>query len=128
MGVGGEERLQERVGGRRGRELLEAAGERGEDVGAGERACPVDAGGRQVAYGEEEWRRRGVVLLSRVGVGGGHWCRASSLEAGRGGWRTRGYRVQITFRGTLMARNCFSRLVLGLFTNYQGLKKIVTNC
>ena len=69
VGVGGEERLQERVGGRRGRELLEAAGERGEDVGAGERACPVDAGERQVAYGEEQWRRRGVVLLSRVGVG-----------------------------------------------------------
>ena len=95
VGVDGEERLQERVRGGRGRELLEAAGERGEDVGGGERARPVDAGERDVAYGEEEWRRGGVVL-GRVGVGGGHWC--GGARAGRGGWRTRGYRVQITFR------------------------------
>lgn len=75
MGVHGEERLQERVRGGRGRELLEAAGDRGEDVGGGERAWPVDAGEGDVAYGEEEWRRRGVVLR-RVGGGGGHWCGA----------------------------------------------------
>ena len=94
--MGGEERLQERVGGRRGRELLEAAGERGQDVGAGERARPVDAGERQVAYGEEERRRRGVVL-SRVGVGGGHWRRASSLQADGGD--VTGF--QITLRGSM---------------------------
>jgi hypothetical protein len=93
VGVGGEERLQERVGGRRGRELLEAAGERGEDVGAGdgERACSGDAREGQVAYGEEEWRPRGGVVLSRVGAGGGHWCVWCFEADGRP--QTRGYRV-----------------------------------
>ncbi|TVU48215.1 hypothetical protein EJB05_07844, partial [Eragrostis curvula] len=72
VGVGVEQRLQERVGGRRGRELFEAAGERCE-VGGGESTRPVDAGEWEVAHGEKEGRRRGVGLR-RFGVVGGHWC------------------------------------------------------
>ena len=66
-----EKRLQERVGGRRGSELVEAAGERGEVRGR-KRSRPVGAGEGEVADGEQEgWRR--CVVLRRVGVGEGHW-------------------------------------------------------
>jgi len=114
VGVDGEERLQERVRGGRGRELLEAAGERGEDVGGGERARPVDAGERDVAYGEEEWRRGGVVLR-RVGVGGGHWC--GGAQAGRGGLADERLQNSDNVSRQNQMILCYFRLALGVFGN-----------
>lgn len=80
----GEERLQERVRGRGGSELFEAGGE-GREVRGGERARPVDAREGEVAHGEEERRRRGVVTR-RVGVPGGHWGLCASEHAGERWW------------------------------------------
>lgn len=77
-----EERLQERVGGRRGSELVEAARERGEVRGR-KRARAGGAGDGDVAYGEEEGRR--------VGVRRGHWMGWSG-DAGEtcaGSWGAR---------------------------------------
>lgn len=82
MGVEGEERLQERVRGRGGSELFEAGGE-GARSGA-ERARRWTPG-REVAHGEEERRRRGVVTR-RVGVPGGHWGLCASEHAGERWW------------------------------------------
>lgn len=83
-----EERLQERVCGRRRGELVEAARERGE-VRGGERAGALGPGERDVAYGEQEWCRRRVVLLLRVGVRRGHWMRVGAGTPERRGWDTR---------------------------------------